>query len=216
MSGGAPSSAAQQYWDAKADTALNFVHPLAPGWFAEMPKGARILDYGCGFGRITAELAAAGWNAVGVDFSAAMIARGRREHPGLDLRHVDRLPLAEPDGAFDAAILFAVLTTIPDLDDQRAVLAELRRLIRPGGLIAVSDYLLQTDQRYLDRYAAGERRHGVYGVWDREDGGVFRHHTRPGLDELLADFEPIAEREIETTTLSGAKATAIQRLARRC
>jgi SAM-dependent methyltransferase len=208
------STAAQRYWDDHAE-AYSFAHPIEFGWLAGLPKGARILDYGCGYGRAAASLAAAGWKALGVDFAIGMIARGRREHPGLDLRHVDRLPLAEPDGAFDAAILFAVLTCIPDDADQRDLIAELRRLIRPGGLIYVSDYLLQPDARYAERYAAGEARHGVYGVWDRGDGAVFRHHTREALDALLSGFEPVAEREVETTTLSGAKATAIQLLGRR-
>ena len=144
----AVSAAAQRYWDDHAE-ALRFAHPLEPRWLAELPKDARILDYGCGYGRMAAELAAAGWRTwSGVDFAAGMIARGRREHPGLDLRHIEGLPLAEPDGAFDAAILFAVLTCIPADADQRALIAELTRLIRPGGLLYVSDYLLQTGARY--------------------------------------------------------------------
>jgi SAM-dependent methyltransferase len=209
------SAGAQDYWDANA-AALTFTHPLNLGWLAGLPKAARILDYGCGYGRTLAELAAAGWtNAVGVDFSAAMIERGRAAEPALDLRHVAGLPLAEPDGAFEAVILFAVLTTIPDDGEQRALMAELRRLIRPGGLIYVSDYLLQTDARNLARYEAGAARHGVYGVWDREDGGVFRHQTRAALDALMDGFELVAEADVTTTTFSGAPATAIQRLARR-
>jgi SAM-dependent methyltransferase len=209
------SAGAQRYWDANA-AAHSFTHPLNLRWLADLPKSARILDYGCGYGRTVAELAAAGWtNAVGVDFSAAMIARGHAARPALDLRHVAGLPLAEPDGAFEAVILFAVLTTIPDDDEQGALMAELRRLIRPGGLIYVSDYLLQTDARNVARYEAGAARHGAYGVWDREDGGVFRHHTREALDALMTGFDLVAEAEVETTTFSGAKVTAIQWLGRR-
>jgi SAM-dependent methyltransferase len=206
---------AQAYWEANAE-AHTFAHPLDFDWLAGLGKHARILDFGCGYGRLTAELAAAGWEgAVGADFSAGMIARGRRAHPGLNLRHIDGLPLAEPDGAFDAALLVAVLTCIPDDAGQRALIAELARLIRPGGLLCVSDYPLQDDARHAARYAAGRARHGVYGVWDRDDGGVFRHHAREHLAALLAGFERVAERAVETTTLSGAKTTAIQLLMRK-
>jgi SAM-dependent methyltransferase len=215
MSGAAPGGAAQAYWDANAE-AHACTHPLDPGLLAELPKSARILDYGCGYGRIAAELAAAGWrNVVGVDFAPAMIDRGRREHPGLDPRDNERLPLAEPDGAFDAALLIAVLTTIPGDDDQQAVMAELRRLIRPGGLLYVSDCLLQSDARHLARYAAGQQRHGVWGVWDRDDGGVFRHHSRARLQALMQGFETVAECEFEARTLGGGAITAIRLLARR-
>jgi SAM-dependent methyltransferase len=109
----------------------------------------------------------------------------------------------------------AVLTTIADDQVQDAVMAELKRLLKPGGLLLLSDYPLQTDARYLARYAAGEAEHGVYGVWTREDGGIFRHHPPERLAHLLAGFEVLATRELATTTLSGAPATAVQLLARR-
>jgi SAM-dependent methyltransferase len=209
------SAASQRYWDDHA-AAYAFGHPVEWSWLAQLPKDARILDYGCGYGRLAAELADAGWRqVVGVDFAAAMIERGRREHPALDLRHVTGLPLAAPDGAFDAALLFAVLTSIPDSGEQEALMAEVRRLIRPGGLLYLSDLPLQTDQRHASRYAAGFARHGVYGVFDRQDGGVFRHHPRERLDALMEGFDLVAEREIEVRSLSGVPMTAIQRLGRR-
>jgi SAM-dependent methyltransferase len=206
---------AQRYWDANA-SAYAFSHPIDFRWLGDVPKDARILDYGCGYGRSLAELRAAGWrNSVGVDFSREMIARGQREHPEVCLRHIEGTPIDEPDGAFDVALLFAVLTTIADDASQEALVSELARLLRPGGLIYVSDYPLQSDARYLERYRRGAAQHGVYGVWTREDGGVFRHHTHERLATLLSLFERVAERDIETRTLSGATAKATQLLARR-
>jgi SAM-dependent methyltransferase len=208
-------SAAQRYWDANAE-ALTFHHPVALEWLRSLSTESRILDYGCGYGRVCALLGAAGWtDTVGVDFSEAMIQRGRASHPTLDLRRIDGLPLAEADGAFDAAFLFAVLTCIPGGGEQERLMSELRRLLRPGGLLYLSDYRLQTDDRYLGRYRAGAAQHGIYGVWDREDGGVFRHHDDARLTELLVGFERGAERDIPTRTLSGASAVATQILARR-
>ena len=94
-------------------------------------------------------------------------------------------------------------------------MAEAQRVQAKG--LALSQRLPAPGRRALlqARYRAGELRYGVRGVWDREDGGVFRHHTRAGLDRLLQGFDVVAERQAETTTFSGAQATAIQVLARR-
>ena len=209
------ASQAQSYWDANAN-GFAFSHPIELTWLADLPKNARILDYGCGYGRTLAELGEAGWrNSLGVDFSVEMIARGRREHPQVELRHVGRLPVDEPDGGFDAALLFAALTTIVETAVQDAVMAELARLLRPGGLLYLSDYRLQSDDRYLARYRQGQAIYSDYGVWRRDDGGVFRHHTVQRLAALMAGFEVIAEHDVETRTLSGAAATATQWLGRR-
>lgn len=92
-----------------------------------------------------------------------MIARGRREHPDLDLRLIDKVRIDEPQGAFDAAILFAVLTTIVEDAAQDALMAELARLLKPSGLIFVSDYRLQPDPRHAERYRRGQARHVCTG-----------------------------------------------------
>src|SRR5690348_991987 len=101
------------YWNGTG-SGQNFAHPLRIDWLAELAPDARILDYGCGYGRNLATLAEHGRrNTLGVDFSKAMIERGQALHPDLDLRLIEGLPLAEPDGSFDAALLSAVLTCIP-------------------------------------------------------------------------------------------------------
>lgn len=98
--------------------------------------GEALLDLGCGDGRVTATLAArlpAG-RVVGVDRSLAMLALARQRFPPAQLPH---LHFAQMDaaqlgfaGCFDVVFSNAVLHWVPD---HRAVLAGVRRSLRPGG-----------------------------------------------------------------------------------
>ncbi|MFI1201454.1 class I SAM-dependent methyltransferase [Streptomyces sp. BHT-5-2] len=206
------------FWETTG-AAKTFTHPLDPDLLTEfVPRTARVLDYGCGYGRLTAELVAAGYRSVrGVDRSAALIARGRREHPELALMHWTGLPLPFVDRIFDAALLFAVLTCVPDDADQRAIVGELGRLVRPGGVLYVSDVPLQTDPFNLERYRRFEARYGTYGVFGTEDGGVFRHHAPEWLRGLLgaAGFTVLRERRTVVPTLDGRTAERLQLMTRR-
>ena len=63
------------YWDSIGAT-KTFTHPVNPGWLAEVSLDARVLDYGCGYGRVMAELSEHGFHDVsGVDLSPALIER---------------------------------------------------------------------------------------------------------------------------------------------
>ena len=201
------------YWDRGA--AKTFTHPLADDFLAALQPGDRILDYGCGYGRSLAQLAGLGFtNTVGVDFSREMVARGRREQPRLDLRHILRPSLDEPDQSFDAALVLAVLTCIVGGDEQTVVLQEIRRLLRPGGVLFISDMPLQEDERNRSRYAEGVV-HGPYGTFDTGDGGIVRHHAHGHMQGWLSGFEPISRKQIDLTTMHGNPATGVQFVARR-
>lgn len=201
----------------------NFTHPLDHELLRRhLPDtGTRVLDYGCGYGRLAGELTALGYRQVeGVDPSRAMIERGRREHPGLTLLHRPAPPLDRPDGHYGAAMLFAVLNCVPDDGAKRAILAELARLVRPGGLLYVSEVPLQTDARNVRRYEEHAReggRLGPYGTFRTEDGGTFRHHRPDELRRLLADhgFAVAEERAGTVGTLNGHHVERLQLLARR-
>jgi SAM-dependent methyltransferase len=206
----------RDYWDRVA-AEKSFTHPLNHQWLDRWvrPPG-RILDYGCAYGRTLDQLGRRGFeNTLGVDFSAAMIERGRRAHPGLDLRVIDKLPIAEQTASFDAVLLLAVLTCIPANDDQVRLVGELSRLLRPGGVLYISDMPLQSDTRNLARYAAGEARFGIAGVFETDDGAVVRHHPPQHFDVLLAGFERLATESIQLTTMNGRAAEGLQILARR-
>jgi SAM-dependent methyltransferase len=204
------------YWD-RAAARKTFTHPMRVDWLAQsIDRGARILDYGCGYGRTLDDLASLGYtNMVGVDFAPQMIERGRRSFPGLDLRVVHALPLLEADSSFDAVLLLAVLTCIPDDQEQVRLISELRRVLRPGGVLYISDMPLQSDDRNLARYTKAMPSFGTYGVFETEDGAVVRHHDDQRIDTLLLGFEKVAADKIQLKTMNGHAATAVQILARR-
>ncbi|MFC4530930.1 class I SAM-dependent methyltransferase [Sphaerisporangium dianthi] len=205
------------YWDT-VGAEKTFTHPVDLGWLATAGRDARILDYGCGYGRVMAELGRHGFSDVsGVDLSAALIERGRRSHPDLRLAVLESPPsLPYPPAGFDVVLLFAVLTCVPDDDAQRALIAELTRVLASGGLLYISDMVLQDDERNRDRYAAyAQRFHTPYGVFATDDGAVVRHHDVAELHALLPAFDLVEERQTLVATMNGHPARAVQLLARK-
>ncbi|MBG0564480.1 class I SAM-dependent methyltransferase [Actinoplanes aureus] len=206
-----------RYWDT-AGAGKTFMHPLEVAWLATVGRSARILDYGCGYGRTMTELRDLGFADVsGVDISTALIERGRRTRPGLDLSVIDSPPsVPHAAASFDVIMVLAVLTCIPDDQVQDALVAELDRVLAPGGLIYVSDLVLQPDERNRQRYAAYVRSaREPYGTFMTEDGAVCRHHDPGHLRRLFARFDLIGERHVDTATMNGRRASALQMLVRK-
>lgn len=99
-----------------------------------LPAGTA-LDAACGTGRFAARLSEQGHRVVGVDRSAAMLARARDRVPGLFARaDLDRLPVG--DATVDVVVCALALVHVPDLGP---VLAEFARVLRPGGSVVLSD-----------------------------------------------------------------------------
>jgi demethylmenaquinone methyltransferase / 2-methoxy-6-polyprenyl-1,4-benzoquinol methylase len=97
--------------------------------------GDRVLDACCGTGDLALAAQAHGAaEVVGLDFSAKMLERARAKGPGIEWVQGDVLALPFDDASFDAA---TVGFGIRNVDDLEAGLSELRRVLRPGGRLAI-------------------------------------------------------------------------------
>ncbi len=105
-------------------------------WLAPQP-GLRWLDVGCGNGAFTDMLVerCAPLSVDGIDPSEAQLAYARTRPASLvaRFRHGDAMALPFPDNAFDAAVMPLVIFFVPD---PAAGVAEMARVVRPGGVVA--------------------------------------------------------------------------------
>lgn len=201
------------YWDGVAAEKC-FSHPLRLDWLRRyVGPTARILDHGCGYGRSLDQLSAAGYrNIAGTDFSEKMLARCRSASPHLTLVRSDGRTLPFRDRAFDAVLLFTVLTCIPGDDDQRELIAEVKRVLRPGGILWISDLLIDSSARNLERYGRDCEEFGLYGVFRLPEGAIVRHHRKDWIEQLTAAFTPLEFEHFTVTTMNGNASPAFQYL----
>ncbi|HEY9039243.1 MAG TPA: methyltransferase domain-containing protein [Roseovarius sp.] len=127
---------------AKADLAQSYAQVFAKAADMVVPTlveavraatGMEILDLCCGHGNVAAGLEAAGAGVTGLDFSPAMLDMARTAVPKARFVEGDAMALPFADASFDAVTIGFGMPHVPD---PPCVLAEARRVLRPGGRIA--------------------------------------------------------------------------------
>lgn len=145
----------------------------------------RLLDVGCGTGYHLARLAAKGFTVAGVDGSADMLDRARALNPQADLRQADVEALPFPADSFDTVLSIEVLRYLPDL---RGCLAEMARVLRPGGacLVTASPLFNLSGYPLVNRLAAAFPLPGLVRLrqYFHTSFGLRRDFTRAGFRKV--------------------------------
>jgi ubiquinone/menaquinone biosynthesis C-methylase UbiE len=206
----------EEYWDSVAEK-KEFTTPFQMGLFKKnVSKEAQILDVGCGYGRTLQELYLSEFtNLTGIDISEKMINKGTKLYPQLTLKKYDGSRFPFENNSFDAVILLAVLTCITINNEQEKLIDEIERVLKDDGILYINDFLINSDQRNIDRYKRYEDRYNKYGIFELQEGVVLRHYTRMRIDELMGNFRKIVFKPVIYTTMNGNKSNGLYYIGRK-
>lgn len=206
----------KEYWDEVAEV-KTFTHPVDLDLFRQLvDKQVKILDFGCGYGRVVKLLIDAGYkDVIGFDTSRELINRGKNLDK-LPLFHIENpSDLPVEDDSVDCILLFAVLTCIPSNQGQAKLFKLLRSKLKAGGLMYISDYYLQEASTETDRYGYLNEDKNNFGVFTLTEGVTFRHHTKEWISNLTKDLKILMEKPIQVLTMNGHLATGFQIIAQK-
>ncbi len=192
------------YWD-KVAKYKNFTTPVSTELLKKyLSPNSKILDFGCGQGRILKQLKKEGFtNLSGVDISENMIEIAGKELPDADFKVNTGVSIPYMDSSFDCVIVAAVLTCVINSNNQRKLIAEIRRVLKPESLVYINDFLINSDPRNIERYEKYQKKYGVYGAFEIEEGIAMRHHSPEWISELTSSFTKLLFKEKTYTTMNG-------------
>ncbi len=192
----------QQYLNAEIDYLIK-----------KIPHGSRILELGCGYGRVLKALGKASGSLFGIDISLANIEFARKflkDKPDISLSVMNGLQLAFPDNAFDS--VFCIQNGISAFHvDKKSLIAESIRVTRDEGMIFFSSYSAKIWPERLQWFGA-QASAGLVGRIDPqktypgvivcEDGFTATTVSHEELRDLVVGFPVDSEiEEVDRSSL---------------
>ena len=180
----------------------------------DLPAGGALLDLACGTGDLTQALARKGFVVTGLDISARMMEVGAAKCRDLDpqpqfvLGSAEQIPF--PDGSFDAV---TIAFGLRNFDRRAQCLQEIRRVLRPGGRLAVLDFAVPKNRLwraiYLTYFKNAVRLLGrLAGSAGAYDYFVESVLAFPRYEELCAELAEAGLRDVSYQAYSGGIACA--------
>jgi SAM-dependent methyltransferase len=169
-----------------------FSFPLAPVFadFGGVAAGKRVLDVGAGTGALTMELVRRGATVAAADPSPPFVAAMRRRFPDVEVEEAPAEDLPWPDESFDAALAQLVIAFMRDAP---AGVAEMRRVVRPGGVVAVCMW----DRDGMEMLGAVNRTQRALDPSRPSPEQLTNYRTREEIERLMGDAAEVEVLEVE-------------------
>lgn len=163
----------------------------------KLPKGARVLDIGCGPGTFTQHFAAKGFSVTGIDLSTTMIEIARKKLPQVNFRLMDMRHLDFSANSFDAIFCAYSLIHIPS-EEIVETLTGFRKVLRPEMVVGIITQKGETDKIVAEPMDPGEKM-------------FFNFFTKDRLKQFLSDASFTLEYQ-EEAVLADAEGSGSDRV----
>lgn len=141
-------------------------------------------------------------NIIGYDTSLGMIERGRIENPDLGLRHCETFELPEPSESFNAVVVSAVFTSLPNESLRNQVINEISRVLNKDGLLILSEFLRDNQRQY-----------DAKGCFESKIGVKMKHFDENEIRSMLQGWNIIHYESVQTKSIGSSIVPAVHVIA---
>ncbi|MFZ4288297.1 methyltransferase domain-containing protein [Variovorax sp. HJSM1_2] len=177
---------------------IRYEHMHRYAWVSSFVQGKKVLDIACGEGYGSALLAQSALSVVGVDISEEAVAHAQQAYgaqTNLSFKAGSAAAIPMPDASFDVAVSFE---TVEHLTQQSEMLAELRRVLKPSGLLLISSpnkKVYSDDRNYVNEYHVKELYFDEFDALLREQFSAIKYLGQRLLtSSTLVPMEGVSEQ----------------------